>query len=89
MTCAEHAATIERISSNTKSMRWFIGTFLVVVLTCVSVAGVAYAKSMSNEAEFNVYVAGQNQRLKNVEATLIRIEKKLDKEQRWQKSETP
>ena len=75
--CPAHPAVLELINSNTKAIRWFIGTFLTVVVFCLLMFWVAYIQSSDVDRQFQSYVAGNAERLKNIERMIERNERVL------------
>ena len=75
--CPAHPAVLESIRGNTTAIRWFIGTFLAVTIGSLCIFWVSYVKSSDVDRQFHSYVAGNAERLKNIERMIERNERVL------------
>ena len=74
MQCPAHPAMLESIHGNTRTLRWFVGTFLVVTIGSLGVFWTGYRMSAAVERRFEVYVGAQDEKL-------IRIERSIDRQE--------
>jgi len=81
-TCPVHDEVIvnlARISTKSNILLTLVGIFLVVVTLCVNMTMGANDNNSEMRTDFEVYVAGQNQRLQNIEQAVIRIDERCER----------